>query len=182
MGKSIALMELKSIPIGILTADEMIKAAEVELLLATPICPGKYVIVVSGNVGSVESSMKTGIETAGTFLIGNYIINNVHEMIPSAISGTVDIESVGAIGAIETITAMTSIKAGDIAAKASKIKLIEIRIARGLGGKGFLVFTGDIASVQSAMRACETELMDTGEIISTCVIPSPSKELVSKLF
>lgn len=182
MGKSIGLMELKSIPIGILTADEMLKAAEVELLLATPICPGKYVIVISGNVGSVQSSMKTGIEISESFLIGNYIINNVHDMIPSAISGTVDIDTMGAIGAIETISAMTSIVAGDIAVKASKIKLIEIRIARGLGGKGFLTFTGDVASVQSAMKACENQLLETGEIISSCVIPSPNKTLISKIF
>lgn len=182
MGKSIALVELKSIPVGIATADEMVKAAKVELLIATPVCPGKYIIVVSGNVGSVESSMKTGVETAGSFLIGNYIINNVHEMIPSALSGTVEIETIQAIGAIETITAMTSIMAGDTAVKASNIKLIEIRIAKGLGGKGFLIFTGDVASVQSAMRACESQLKEGGEIISSCVIPSPNKELISKLF
>lgn len=182
MGKSIALIELKSIPIGILTADEMLKAAEVELLLATPICPGKYVIIISGTVGPVESAMKTGIEIADSFLIGNYIIHNVHEMVPSALVGTVEIDKIEAIGAIETITAMTSIMAGDIAVKASKIRLVEIRIARGLGGKGFVIFTGDVASVQSAMNACENQLKESGEMISRCVIASPNKELISKLF
>ena len=36
---------------GIQTADEMVKAGNVELLLSTPICPGKYVIIVGGHVG-----------------------------------------------------------------------------------------------------------------------------------
>ena len=40
MGISIGLLELKSIPIGIQTADEMIKAANVKLLTASPTCPG----------------------------------------------------------------------------------------------------------------------------------------------
>ncbi len=36
MGKSIGLLELKSIPVGIETADAVLKAANVELLTATP--------------------------------------------------------------------------------------------------------------------------------------------------
>lgn len=182
MGKSIGLVELKSLPIGIMTADEMVKAAEVELLLATPVCPGKYVIVISGNVGPVNSAMKTGAEVGGTFIIGQYTIHNVHEMVPSALIGTTEIDKVEALGAIETISAMTAITAGDIAVKASKVNLIEIRIARGLGGKGFLIFTGDVAAVQSAMRACETQLKETGEIVSHCIIPSPNKKLIEKLY
>ena len=35
MGKSIGLLELKSIPVGVQSADEMLKAANVELLVAT---------------------------------------------------------------------------------------------------------------------------------------------------
>ena len=60
MGKSIGLVELKSIPVGVQTADEMLKAANVDLLVATAICPGKYIIIISGQVGAVKSSMETG--------------------------------------------------------------------------------------------------------------------------
>lgn len=69
MKKSIGLVELKSIPIGIEVADMMLKTANVELVLANPICPGKYVIIVSGNVGSVENAIKAGKDEAGIFLI-----------------------------------------------------------------------------------------------------------------
>ena len=47
MKKAIGLVEIKSIPIGIETADEMLKAANVELIMANPICPGKYMILIS---------------------------------------------------------------------------------------------------------------------------------------
>ena len=76
---------------------------------------------------------------------------------------------------------MTSIIAGDIAAKASNITLIEIRIARGLGGKGFLIFTGEISSVKSAMGSVTAKLGDEGEITSTAVIASPHKDLAAHL-
>lgn len=181
MGKSIGLLELKSIPVGMQTADEMLKAANVELLIATPICPGKYIIIVSGNVGAVKSSVASGIAVADVFLVGHHIINNVHEAVAPALVGTSQVDAINAVGVIETISAMTAVVAGDIAAKASKIQLIEIRVARGLGGKGFLIFTGEVSSVKAAVNSCMNELKDTGEITSSCVISSPHKGLIDKL-
>ena len=181
MAQSIGLLELKSIPVGMETADEMLKAASVELLLATPICPGKYIIIVAGNVGAVKSSVKAGIGMADTFLVGHHIINNVHESIPAAISGTAEVTNVSTIGIIETISALTAVTAGDIAAKASNVRLIEIRIARGLGGKGFLTFTGEISAVKSAVNSCLNELKETGEITSHSVISSPHKDLIKSI-
>lgn len=70
MGKSIGLLELKSIPVGIETADAVLKAANVELLTATPTCPGKYVIIICGAVGAVKSAMESGRQTAGIYLVG----------------------------------------------------------------------------------------------------------------
>ncbi|MFV0518188.1 MAG: BMC domain-containing protein [Aminipila sp.] len=181
MGQSIGLLELKSIPVGMETADEMLKAANVELLLSTPICPGKYIILVSGNVGAIKNSVEAGINKADTFLVGTHIINNVHESLPAAISGTAQVNKVSALGIIETISALSVVIAGDIAAKASNVQLIEIRIARGLGGKGFLILTGEISSVKAAVNSCINELKESGEITSYSVISSPHKDLIKSI-
>lgn len=181
MGTSIGLLELKSIPAGIETADEMLKAANVTLLMASPTCPGKYVIVVSGAVGAVRSAMTTGRQVAGVYLVAHHTLNNVHDSIPTAVLGTTEVEHVKSIGVIETISATTAIIAGDIAAKASNVTLMEIRIARGLGGKGFLTLTGEVSAVKAAVNSCLTELKDSGEIINSCVIPSPHPDLICKL-
>ncbi len=181
MGKSIGLLELRSTPMGMLAADEMLKAANVELLLATPICPGKYVVVACGQVGAVESAMKAGVHAAGSFLVGHHVIHNVHDATPAALTGTTEIESVKAIGVVETISALAAIRAGDAAVKAANVQLIEIRIARGLGGKGFFVCTGEVSAIQQSIAACEAELADCGEITSSCVIPSPARGLIEKL-
>lgn len=181
MARSIGLVELKSIPAGLETADEMLKAANVELLLATPICPGKYIIVVSGQVGDVKTSVKAGEAIGGVFLVNSHVINNVHEDLPAAITGTAEIDEVSAIGSIETMTVLTAIVAGDIAAKAADIRLIEIRLARGLGGKGYLLFTGEISAVNSAVRMVEQQIGYLGDITGTCAIASPDKALVAQL-
>ena len=54
---------------------------------------------------------------AGIHLVGSHIINNVHDSVPSAIVGTAEVERTGAIGMIETMTALTAVQAGDLAAK-----------------------------------------------------------------
>ena len=181
MGKSIGLLELKSIPAGVQSADEMLKAADVELLTAAPICPGKYIIIVSGQVGAVKSSMEKGRQVAGTFLICHHIINNVHPSVPPALSGTVDVVRVTALGMLETMSALTAVRAADIAAKASSIILMEVRVARGLGGKGYLTFTGEVSAVKSALDSCVSQLADSGDITGSCLIPSPHKGLLEKL-
>lgn len=181
MANSIGLLELKSIPVGVQSADEMLKAANVELLVSTAICPGKYIIIINGQVGAVKSSMEKGRQVAGSFLICHHTINNVHASVPPALVGTVDVDHITALGLLETISALTAVRAADIAAKASNITLMEVRVARGLGGKGYLIFTGEVSAVKSALNSCNTQLADTGEITSSCVIPSPHKGLIEKL-
>lgn len=182
MKKSLGLIELKSIPIGIKAADEMLKSGDVELILSTPVCPGKHIVIVSGRVDAVKSSVKTGEIVGGTFLVQSHILPNVDESIFPAISGTTDISEIKSLGIIETISALTSIQAGDIAVKASKVQLVEIRIARGLGGKGFLIITGEISSVNSAVNSCLNELKESGSITSYSIIASPHKDIINSIY
>lgn len=181
MEKAIGLLELKSIPMGIYAADAMLKAANVELIVASPVCPGKYIAVIAGNVGAVHNAMKSGVREGGIFVVEQHIIDRVHPAVLPALAGAAEIERVRSIGIIETISALSSIKAADAAVKAAHVELIEVRIARGLGGKGFLLFTGEVSAVNSAVQACGEEMNGTGEIISKAVIPSPSPDLIKHL-
>ena len=181
MATAIGLLELKSIPIGIKSADEMLKAAQVRLLLAAPSCPGKYLIIVSGQVGAVKSAMTAGLQEAGVYLVASHVINNVHQDVPAAIIGTAEIGNIRSLAVIESISALTAVMAADIAAKAANVRLMEVRLARGLGGKGFVIFTGEVAAVNAAVKSCQNELASSGEITGTCVIPSPHPGLIEQL-
>ncbi|MEW9123325.1 MAG: BMC domain-containing protein [Thermotaleaceae bacterium] len=181
MKKAIGLLEFKSIAKGIEASDEMLKSADVELILSTPICPGKFIAIVSGNVGAVKNAVEVGKKVGDIFTIDEFFIPNVSEKVFPALTATTNPEKIASLGIIETMSAVTSILVGDIAVKASNVELLEIRIARGLGGKGFTIITGEISSVKSAVKACENALMETGGIISSVVIASPDKDLISKL-
>jgi len=117
----------------------------------------------------------------GIFTVDGHVLTRVHPSVLPAITATVEIKKVEALGVVETISAVAAIKAGDVAAKAGNVALVEIRIARGLGGKGFVLFTGDLGSVETSVRACEKKLGEEGGIVSSAVIPSPHKDLISSV-
>lgn len=177
MEKAIGLIELNSISKGILTMDEMVKAASVEILEAHPVCPGKYIIIISGKVEAVKSSVKHAKETAAENLVDELIIPNIHHDVFFALTATSNITELKALGIIETFTAASAIIAGDSAVKSSSVKLIEIRLSNGMGGKSFLTLTGDIGSVNSAIDTALDILKDEGVIVGTSVIASPHKEI-----
>ncbi len=178
MGKSVCMIELSSIARGIETCDYMLKAANVEMLRSSTICPGKYMIIIGGDTGSVTAAMKVGEEKAGEFLVDKLLIPNVNEQLMHALSGTNQVQTSGAIGVIEFYSVASAIIAADTAAKAADVTLIEIRTGFAIGGKGFVTLSGDIGAVTEAINAAKavSELM-----VECAVIPRPMDKLYEAL-
>ncbi len=175
--RAIGLVEINSIAKGVECADEMLKTAKVELLMARPVCPGKYLAMIAGDVGAVRNSVDVGHNTAGEFIIDTFIIPNVHPAVFPAFSCATNIHTINALGIIETYSVASCIIASDAAAKCANVDLIEIRCATGLAGKSFVSLTGDVGSVQAAVDAGIEAIEEEGLIHSHVVIPYPSKDL-----
>ena len=175
--KAIGMIELNSIAKGVEAGDEMLKTADVDLIMAQPICAGKYMVLVSGDVDSVERAREVGKEVSGEFLVDDFVIPNVHSSVFPALTATTRIHDIDSLGVIETFSVASSIMAADAAVKAADVDIIEIRCATGLGGKSFLYLTGDVASMNSAVQAGIDILQNTGLILSYVIIPSPSKAI-----
>ncbi|MEG1432278.1 MULTISPECIES: BMC domain-containing protein [Eubacterium] len=182
MKKAIGFIEFKSIPIGIEATDQMLKSGNVDLISATPLCPGKYVTLISGDVGAVRSSIKNGEHVGGIYVLESHVIPNIHKDVLPALLGAGEVEEVKSLGIIETINAISSIVVADAAVKSSNVDLIEIRIARGLGGKGYVLLTGEVSSVKTAVKAAQVEMEEYGVITSYSVIPSPHKDIKQVIF
>ena len=179
--KALGMIELNSIPKGIESADAMLKAASVNIVTAQAVCAGKYIAVMTGDVGAVKASVEAGIETAGVNLIDSIVIPNIDDQVIKAVSACTDIEYMGAVGIMETFSLSSAIIAADTAVKAADVDLIEIRLGRGLGGKSFIILTGDVAAVKaanSAAAACEEV---KGLMSGNVVIPSPHPDLIKAI-
>jgi microcompartment protein CcmL/EutN len=179
--RAIGLIELRSIARGMKTTDTILKSADVELLRAHVVCPGKYIILVAGSISQVKSAVSIGQEVAPEVVVDHFVLSNVHPSIFPALTATTEIENVKAIGVIETFTLAASIVAADLAVKAAPVDLIEIRLPFAMGGKAFTVFTGEVSAVRSAVNTAAEQLKDEGVIDSFEVIPSPHKDLIEKL-
>ncbi|AKL93925.1 polyhedral organelle shell protein PduT [Clostridium aceticum] len=181
MIRSIGLIELNSIARGVETGDTMIKAADVQLLKAHSVCPGKYIILICGDVGAVEAAMDAGKEIGGAYVVDHLILPSIHPQLIDAIHGTNTVQEVNAIGVLEFFNIATSIVAADAAAKAAAVTLIEIRLGLSIGGKSFITLCGDVSSVQEAVEVGAAIGKERGMMVEKSVIPSPRKELFEKL-
>lgn len=177
MYKAIGMIETNSIAIGVNIADIMIKAAEVNLVMCKPICPGKFLILVSGDVGAVNSSVSAGLSEGSEFVVDKLIVPNVHPQVIKAMSMSTDINEVSALGIVEYFSIATAIIGADAAAKAANVKLIELRPGIGIGGKAFVSISGDVSAVREAVNTAAEAGRENGMLVSKIIIPSPSKEV-----
>jgi microcompartment protein CcmL/EutN len=178
---AIGLVELTSIATGIEAADIMAKTADVTVLVAKAICPGKYMVLISGDVSAVEQAVKAGAELGAEMVVDQFIIPNVHSSILPAIGGGNEVTTVKAIGIIETYSVASSIEAADAAVKAAAVEPIRLHIAFGIGGKSYSVVTGEVAAVKAAVAAGSEVAAERGLLVKTVVIPRPHKQVIDSL-
>lgn len=174
---AIGLIELTSIAKGLEAADAMLKAAQVDLLEAKPICPGKYIVLVAGDVAAVQSAVDSGKMIGADAVVDDFVLSNVHPLVISAIGTASSVTDIKALGVIETFSVASLIVAADTAAKSADVSLIEIRTGMGIGGKSFVTMTGDVSSVQAAVDAGTALASERGMMVERVVIPSPHAQL-----
>lgn len=178
---SIGLIELGSIAAGYEVTDAMLKTADVDLVLARSICSGKYMVMVRGDVAAVQASVDAGSRAGSFSVIDTFVIPNVHEDVFPAISGTSKVETLEALGILESFSVASLIEGADAAAKSANVKLIEVRLAMALGGKAFVTLTGNVAAVRSAVESGAQVIAKKGLLVNKVVIPQPRKELLSEM-
>ena len=95
---SIGLIEMSSIAAGFQVCDAMLKAADVELVLARTICSGKYMVLVRGEMGAIQAAVEAGCREGDFSVIDTFQIPNVHESIFPALSGISEVGETGIAG------------------------------------------------------------------------------------
>ena len=177
MSKAIGMVEYKTVSSGIQAADLMIKTADVTIIEAQTVCPGKYIVLITGDLSAVNASVEASKVQFGEHLVDSFVLGNPHESIFPAIYGATTIEDAKALGVMETYSAASMIVAADAAAKTSLVDLIELRLCRGMCGKSYMMLTGDVAAVQAAIARAKAEAGDDGMLIDSSVIPNPDARL-----
>ena len=176
---AVGMIELGSIATGVLTGDAMIKASPLGSIYAGTVHPGRYLILVSGDTASVEVALDVGRATGGDGVLDSMFIPDIHPDVTAGLISTDDtaVADGEAIGVVETDTVAAVIDAADAGVKAARVSLASIRLADGLGGKGYLVFGGVLAEVEAAVEAAVVRSEPTGQLHGHVVVSQLAPEM-----
>jgi microcompartment protein CcmL/EutN len=178
---ALGLVEVGSIARGHRVADAMLKRAPVELLRADFVSPGKFLVLVEGDVASVEEAFAVGVDVAGDQIVDRLFLAQPHEEIGPAVRGEARAAGgVDSLGVVETATVATTILAADAATKAAAVRITEMQLGRGIGGKAFFTVTGPLAEVEAAVEA-GLGVIAPEVVRGMEIIPAPHEDLVAKL-
>ncbi len=175
--RALGMLELKSIARGFQCADHVVKTAEVELIFAKPICPGKFLILVKGGIAAVAAALEAGKAMSEEYVVDSFLLGNPHPHVFAGIEDTYTYMPVAAMGVVETWAVPAALVAADQGAKAAQSDVVKIGLAQQLGGKAYVVFTGEVAAVQASIDAAAADARVAAKLIETTVIPSPDAKL-----
>lgn len=181
MHPAILLLEFDSIAIGIVAGDAMAKRAALGSLHTGSVQPGKYLVLAGGEVGHVEEARTAGRDLGKSALIGEIYLPEVHPEVVEAITGARQSGLGEALGVVETKTVASVIGVADAGIKAAEVKILQIRLADGLGGKGYVLFSGEVHDVQAAVERGVASLGSADLLVARVVIPQIHREMLDNL-
>ncbi len=149
---ALALIDFSSIAVGIEAADAMVKRADIAVIRAGTVQPGRYLVLIGGTVAEVQESLDAGREAGGDTVLDLVFLPNVHSEVVDAIGGGRVPGTADALGVVETTTVASAIHAADAGVKGADVRLVEVRLADGLGGKGIVLYSGLVADVEAAVE------------------------------
>ncbi len=186
-GNALGVVELSGISRGYLVQDAMLKASNIEKIIARTICSGKYMIVVRGEVGDVNTAIEVANEVGGFAIVNTIAIPNLDPQVFPAIAGSTIIENqedeqnVGAMLILETFSVVSAIKAADFAAKEADLNLMRIHAAMAIGGKGLVVIKGEISALEAGLQAAVDHIKEDGMLADFIIIKNPHNSVLKEL-
>ena len=174
MSKAIGMIEFKTTATGVTAADAMVKTSDVEIVEAQTVCPGKYIAIITGDLSAVKAAVDTAVTTYEDKCIDSFVLGNPHESLFPAIYGTTQVEEISALGILETYDA-------DQPAKTAIVDLIELRIAKGMCGKSYMMITGEVSAVSASIDRAKELVAEKGMYLDSSVIAHPDKRMIDSL-
>lgn len=178
---AIALIEYSSVAVGTQAADALAKKAPVKIIRVGSFQPGRFAILFSGSVASVDESFVEGVRTGSSALLDHMLLPDVDRSVYQAILGHRGDWSNEALGIIETDTLAAVVEAADAAVKGTNVQMIEIRLGDGLGGKGLAHFGGLRADVEASIEIGIARVSREDRQVNSTVISRLDDGLRSKL-
>lgn len=180
---AIALIEFDSIARALRSGDAMVKKATVRVALSEPISPGKYLILLSGMEAEVEESWRAGVSDGAEAVVDSLFLPGVHLDVVHGIHGTrKERRADHSLGIIETSSVAAAVLACDAALKETPVSLLEMRLGKGIGGKGVFSLAGELWNVQASISAACSAIEEKRALIASEIIARPDADFQGGLY
>ena len=176
----LAGVEVQSIARGLVAVDALVKKAASRVVLANPVSPGKFLILMDGTVAEVEESLLEAERIAGDQAMDRLFLPYAHRQLEPAVFGHLPPRPAASVGLVETDTACAGLRAADAALKVAEVVLCVLHLSAGIGGKCWFALAGDLEDVQAAVKAA-ADAAGPGHLLATETIPNPHDEFLGAL-
>ncbi len=167
---AIGVLEFASIALGIRAGDAMVKRSPVKVARAGTVHPGKYLVLVQGEVAEVEEALSAGREAGAAAILDEIFLPDAHPQVLAALAGRPRGRCADAVGIVETATVPAILGAADRGVKGAAVELAELRLADDLGGKAYCLFQGEVADVEAAVELAVAGLGRLDLLVAQTVI------------
>lgn len=150
---AVAAIEIATVARGIVSLDQLAKRAEVTIVSARTLSPGRYLIVLSGEIADIEEAMEAARDTADDDRVDDVVLRDPPDDLRDALASRLEVKLGESLAIVETATVCAALLGIDRALKEAEVRLMELRLGAGLSGKGVFTLTGDLHMVEAAEAA-----------------------------
>ncbi|MBQ9344505.1 MAG: BMC domain-containing protein [Kiritimatiellae bacterium] len=179
---ALAVIEFKSVPVGIYAADALMKKSPISLLKAGTIGCGKYMIVLAGTTASVEEARAEALYHGGEQVVDEVLLPDVHEALYDAVLGGALAVGEGPLFVLETPGVASCCAAVERMLKGVPVKLVALRLGDPqMGGKGLAVVQGSLYDVEAAQELATAEAEARGQSAQYRLLTAPTDFILKEL-
>lgn len=173
---AIAFFETTAVTDGVPLADTMLKTAPVSLLRSGIVSGGKFLILLAGTVGAVETAWQTARQLPDR--VSNMLfLPDVHPDVYAAICGQQQSAAAEALTVFQSNSIANTIQISDQIVKACEVRLLQLHLGDGYSGRGFAIFNGALYDAEIAAEIAGRSSQEN----TVSLIPQISDALLQQL-
>ena len=177
-----ASIEFNSVPVGLFSADALLKKSPISMIRAGTIGAGRFLILLAGTTASVAEAHAEALFHGGLQVADDAFLPDIHPSLYDAILGNVRQMGEGPLWILETPTVSCNVQAIERAMKGVPVELIEFRAGDPrMDGRGLAIVQGDLYDVQAAQEIALSVLETRGIPAQHRVLTAPHDALLAQI-
>lgn len=173
---ALALIELASLARGMVCLDALLKKAPVQILEANLVEPGHFLILFQGSVAAVQEAHQEALRRAEGERLDQVLLADPHPALLAGLRGATDTGGIDCLGIVEGQRVASTLLGCDRALKDAAVRLVGVRLAGALGGKGWYAVHGAQHDVQAALEVAAAVM--GASVRSIACIARPHEEML----